>query len=68
MKTKIKYISIVYNTANYVYIFRMNLIKALQKQGYTIVAITPYDKFVSHHAHLLSTVPAQLRFAVKNET
>jgi len=47
MKTKDKYITIVYNTANYVYKFRMNLIRSLQEQGYTIVAITPYYEYVS---------------------
>jgi glycosyltransferase involved in cell wall biosynthesis len=39
-------ISIVYNTALYVYKFRMNLIKALQDQGHEVIVIAPRDEYV----------------------
>ncbi|MDX1490612.1 MAG: glycosyltransferase family 4 protein [Pseudohongiellaceae bacterium] len=39
-------ISIVYNTAFYVYKFRVNLIKALQSQGYVVAVISPVDSYV----------------------
>jgi len=41
-----KTITIVYNTAVYVYKFRMNLIKKLQEEGYHVVVISPYDSYV----------------------
>lgn len=44
--TKNKYISVVANTAYYIYNFRLNMIKELQSQGYTVVVITPYDEYV----------------------
>ena len=41
-----KTVTIVYNTAIYVYKFRMNLIKKLQDKGYHIVVMAPYDSYV----------------------
>lgn len=41
-----KTVTIVYNTAIYVYKFRMNLIKMLQEEGYNVVVIAPYDSYV----------------------
>ncbi len=40
-----KTITIIYNTSYYIYKFRLNLIKELQKQGYQIVTIAPYDDY-----------------------
>ncbi|MES3006302.1 MAG: glycosyltransferase family 4 protein [Pseudomonadota bacterium] len=39
-------VAIVYNTAFYVYKFRINLIKELQSQGYRVVVVSPYDDYV----------------------
>lgn len=41
-----KTITIIYNTTYYVYKFRMNLINELQKLGYNVVVISPYDEYV----------------------
>lgn len=41
-----KRITIVYNTAYYVYKFRIKLIQELQTLGYQIIVIAPYDDFV----------------------
>lgn len=39
-------ILIFYNTAWYIYNFRQNLIRALQENGHTVCAISPYDEYV----------------------
>lgn len=41
-----KTITIIYNTSNFVYKTRMNLIKELQNCGYRIVVISPHDEYV----------------------
>jgi glycosyltransferase involved in cell wall biosynthesis len=41
-----KIVTIVYNTAFYVYKFRMNLIKDLMSQGYDVVVLSPVDEYV----------------------
>jgi len=41
-----KVITIVYNTAVYIYKFRVNLIKRLQERGFTVVLLCPYDEYV----------------------
>ncbi len=40
-----KIIAITYNTCHYIYMFRLNLIHTLQKAGYSIIAIAPYDEY-----------------------
>jgi glycosyltransferase involved in cell wall biosynthesis len=47
-----KVITIVYNTACYVYKFRINLIRALEKLGYKVIVISPYDEYVDKLAGL----------------
>ena len=44
-----KVVTILYNTSHYIILFRLNLIKALQKEGYKIIAISPLDNY----SHLL---------------
>ncbi len=40
-----KTIAVVYNTSWYIYNFRLNLIKSLQKEGYNIICIAPRDEY-----------------------
>ncbi len=40
-----KKIVIVYNTSHYIYAFKLNLIKELQHNGYSVIAIAPYDQY-----------------------
>ncbi len=40
-----KKIVIVYNTSHYIYLFRRNLIKQLQKKGYKVFAVAPHDEY-----------------------
>ncbi len=61
MNNSKKTVAIVINTSWNVYNFRLNLLKALQNEGYNIVVIAPRDEysqlfekegFVYHHLHL----------------
>lgn len=40
-----KKILVISNTAWYLYNFRLNLMQSLQNQGYSIMAVAPYDKY-----------------------
>jgi len=40
-----KKIIITYNTCHYIFLFRVNLIRALQLNGYQVVAVAPEDKY-----------------------
>ncbi len=46
---------ITYNTSHYILLFRLNLVRALQKSGYAIVAVSPLDgassKLASYGIH-----------------
>lgn len=42
-----KKITLIYNTTVYVYKFRINLIKEIQKLGYEVIVISPKDEYVS---------------------
>jgi glycosyltransferase involved in cell wall biosynthesis len=42
-----KYITVIYNTTAYVYKFRINLIKEIEKLGYKVIVISPRDEYVS---------------------
>lgn len=42
-----KNITLVYNTTVYVYKFRINLIKEIEKIGYKVIVISPEDEYVS---------------------
>lgn len=46
MNTKVEIVTIVYNTAYYVYKFRINLIRDLVAQGFRVVVISPTDEYV----------------------
>jgi glycosyltransferase involved in cell wall biosynthesis len=46
MTNSVKVITVVYNTAFYVYKFRMRLISELQSQGYRVVVVSPVDDYV----------------------
>ncbi len=41
-------IAILLNTSWNIYNFRLSLIKSLQKEGYRIIAVAPYDVYVVH--------------------
>lgn len=41
-----KCITILYNTTVYVYKFRINLIKEIQKLGYEVIVVSPEDEYV----------------------
>lgn len=45
MKAQVKTIAIVINTSWNIFNFRVGLLKALQKDGYRIVAIAPHDEY-----------------------
>lgn len=47
MKAALPTVTIVYNTAFYVYKFRVNLIKRLQRKGFSVVVISPADEYVT---------------------
>lgn len=54
-------ITIVYNTAFYVYKFRMNLIAALKNAGYKVAVISPHDDYVSIlQAHDIEHYPIRM--------
>ena len=40
-----KRVAIVYNTSHYIFAFKLNLVKELQNNGYSVIAIAPYDKY-----------------------
>lgn len=42
-----KNITLIYNTTVYVYKFRINLIKEIQKLGYEVIVLSPTDEYVS---------------------
>lgn len=41
-----KSITLIYNTTAYVYKFRINLINEIQKLGYKVIVLSPYDEYV----------------------
>ena len=55
-------IAFVYNTAKYLYRFRADLIRALQKRNAHVIAMTPYDESVDDLREMgVRTIPINLR-------
>lgn len=42
-----KKIAILFNTSWYIYNFRLNLIKELQKHSYEVITIAPLDRYTA---------------------